>query len=145
VAKGNEDYFLKMYFGPAGDGPRWEFGVFHELDGHLINRQPPVTVNSWKLLVGVRDSLRQYLYIDGVLVNDAPGEGPKTDTTEHRNESEDVYIGRYPSFVSRNFQSFCYWNGIIDEVQMSNVARSADFIKLCYMNQRQDNKLVELR
>jgi hypothetical protein len=141
VAKGNEDYFLKMYFGPAGDGPRWEFGEFQEASGHWINRVPPVTVNAWKHLTGVRNGLHQDLYIDGLLANDVPGVGIG-DTSEHRDESHDVYIGRYPENVIRNFQNYCYWRGMLDEVQISNVSRGADWIKLSSMNQRPDNKLV---
>jgi hypothetical protein len=32
--------------------------------------------------------------------------------------------------------------GIMDEIRIEGVARSADWIRLCYMNQRSDDKLV---
>jgi hypothetical protein len=35
-----------------------------------------------------------------------------------------------------------YFNGALDEFRIDNRPRSADWIKLCYMNQRQDDKLV---
>ena len=38
-----------------------------------------------------------------------------------------------------------YWNGKIDEVRVEKVARSADWIKLCFMNQREDDKLVRFK
>jgi PKD repeat protein len=37
-----------------------------------------------------------------------------------------------------------FFNGIIDEVQLSSVARSADWIRLCYQNQRAGQTLVSV-
>jgi hypothetical protein len=35
-----------------------------------------------------------------------------------------------------------FFNGKIDEVRIANVALNAHWIKLCYMNQRADDKLL---
>jgi len=35
--------------------------------------------------------------------------------------------------------------GALDECSIANIARSPDWIKLCYMNQRTDNKLAFFR
>ena len=36
-----------------------------------------------------------------------------------------------------------YFNGALDEFRMDNSSRTANWIKLCYMNQRKDDKLVK--
>ena len=38
-----------------------------------------------------------------------------------------------------------FFAGKLDEVRISSVARNGDWIKLCYMNQRQDDALLEFR
>jgi hypothetical protein len=42
-----------------------------------------------------------------------------------------------------NNESFAYFKGHMDELQISAVARSADWVKLSYMNQRRENVLVK--
>lgn len=42
-----------------------------------------------------------------------------------------------------NNESYSYFNGAMDELEISAVVRSADWIKLCYMNQRKVNLLVK--
>jgi hypothetical protein len=38
-----------------------------------------------------------------------------------------------------------FWKGMLDEVRISNVARSANWIKLSYMNQKADDALIETK
>lgn len=40
-------------------------------------------------------------------------------------------------------ESYSYFKGFMDELEISAAVRSADWIKLCYMNQRKDNLLVK--
>ena len=42
-----------------------------------------------------------------------------------------------------NNESYSYFKGLMDELEISAVARSADWIKLCYMNQRTGSVLVK--
>ena len=49
-------------------------------------------------------------------------------------------IGKTPP--GTNNWSPYFFKGMVDEVRISNIALSADWIKLCYMNQRIDDKLV---
>jgi hypothetical protein len=35
-----------------------------------------------------------------------------------------------------------YVNGVMDEIRIEGAVRSADWVKLCYMNQRNDDKLI---
>jgi hypothetical protein len=79
----------------------------------------------------VRDSDKIALYIDGILVSDSTIElpWPPKDTTRG------VYIGSYPTRKR-------YWNGLIDEVRIQGRVMNEHWIRLCYMNQRRDDKLV---
>lgn len=54
------------------------------------------------------------------------------------NADATVKIGR-----PNNNESFAYFKGLMDELEISAVDRSADWIKLCYMNQRKENVLVK--
>jgi hypothetical protein len=41
-----------------------------------------------------------------------------------------------------NNESYAYFKGLMDELQISAISRSADWIKLSYMNQRTENLLI---
>jgi hypothetical protein len=51
----------------------------------------------------------------------------------------DVTIGKLTEFATGVVYSF---KGDIEEARISNVACSADWIKLCYMNQKAQNALT---
>ena len=40
-------------------------------------------------------------------------------------------------------ESYAYFKGLMDELQISAISRGADWIKLSYMNQRKENSLVK--
>ena len=79
----------------------------------------------------------QVLYIDGEPVTtvnstyaiDYKGVGNNTFIGIHGFDKQDGYAMR----------------GDIDEVRVSAAARPADWIRLCYMNQRSDDRLVRFR
>lgn len=76
------------------------------------------------------------LYIDGMAVrtmNDA-------DPIKYANVGINTLIG-----VHGNGKKTYNSRGTIDEVRVCEVARSADWIKLCYMNQRPDDRLVAFK
>ena len=82
--------------------------------------------------------------IDGEL-NDTKVVYPH-DTLLLRDTSNDFTIGRflkeagYPGFFG-----YCYFKGSIDEVRISSVDRSKDWIRLSYINQKSDGKLVQFK
>jgi hypothetical protein len=54
-------------------------------------------------------------------------------------------MGDHPLGMGQQTQSLMgkrNWDGILDEVRVSNVARSADWIKLDYESQKEGAKLV---
>jgi hypothetical protein len=90
----------------------------------------------------MREGNAQFLYLDGVLVNSNISTGYPNAIKDTGN---DVAIGRYLQYVTESNQGFAFFKGAIDEVRISNVSRSADWIKLEYMNQKANNALVEFR
>jgi len=80
------------------------------------------TDTNWHYVVGVRRSGTNYLYIDGV-------QQTATSTTSITDSGDDFDIGRqYTDYDGR------WWNGRIDEVRVSNIGRSAAWIKAQYLN-----------
>jgi hypothetical protein len=124
VCKGDDQYGLQIK-----DSSRWEIFVYQK-DVYDCARMPAVS-GSWKYITGVRDSDKISLYIDGALSSDALIElpWPPKDTTRS------VFIGAYPSRKR-------FWNGFLDEIRIQNRVVNGSWIRLCYMNQRRDDKLV---
>ena len=134
VAKDNCQYTLKCF------RTNFEFNQFIDSVGWKASIAPAVT-GTWKYVVGVCNGTRQYLYVDGVCTSDSAN---STETsTRARSTASDVSIGKTPP--GANNWSPYFFNGKIDEVRISNVALSADWIKLCYMNQRADDKLIVIK
>jgi hypothetical protein len=40
---------------------------------------------------------------------------------------------------------YCFFKGKIDEVQISSIARSAEWVRFCYESQKQDSKLITFK
>jgi len=107
----NVDGYLA--FQVADDGQTW-----HRAQG------PPITHGEWMHVVGVFDAVTQQvrLYKNGVsvaVVNGPPSTQSNPFTTLTIGASEDDKHN---------------WSGIIDEVRISNVARSAEWISATYEN-----------
>ena len=83
--------------------------------------------------------------------------GDSTGTPRYYIDGEEVTLGR-DSLVIRadenaiallrigqpnNNESGAYFKGLMDELEISSVVRSAGWIKLCFMNQRRENVLVK--
>jgi len=97
----------------------------------------PASANSWHFVTGVWSGSQQYLYVDGMVVDSAWG---VTASSSSRVFSSPFQIGNCPdgaADVDRHF------NGAIDEVRVEKNARNADWIKLCYMNQKAQDALVK--
>ncbi len=142
ASKGHEQYYLKMMTNDSLKTLTWENVEYHGNVGWQIT-ECPATQKAWKYLVGVRSGAGQRLYVDGVLVDSIPrviaGAIP-------RNTSEDFSIGAYLRNITYlTAEGYCYFGGIIDEVRICNVASSADWIKLCYVNQKTPDGLVTFR
>lgn len=145
AGKGHEQYYLKFKcFG--NNRATWEFVEFQDQQGwdYSEDSTPPAPgVKQWVNIIGVREGAQQRLYINGTLVSSAIGLMAGNYT---RNTGDDFMIGRYARLVTiPYYEGRCYFDGSVDEVRVSSVVPSADWIKLCYMNQRADDKLVVFR
>jgi hypothetical protein len=76
----------------------------------------------------------QRLFIDGTLCCSTESRIPVV----YSGVGSDVYVGKH----GNSLPGFGF-DGGIDEVRVSRTVRSADWIRLSYMNQRQDDKLVK--
>lgn len=81
------------------------------------------TDSDWHHVVGVIDDGTNYLYIDGTL---------QTDT-----DSRDLVDSHYEAHIGRQYYNYDnrFWNGIIDEVRISEISRLAEWITTEYNNQ----------
>jgi hypothetical protein len=90
----------------------------------------------WRHLVFLVDNQahQQQLFIDGVL----SAEAHDTNSIKYQGLGTDTYIGYHA-----NGKKFFDFNGQIDEVRVNKIALTPDWIRLCFMNQRADDKLVQ--
>lgn len=142
VGKGNEQYSMKFKTSTVNNPMVWEFVEYHNNAGWYITNSLPSVPQSktWVALVGVRRGATQYLYFNGELVDSSISVSP---SSLPRTTDKDVTIGRFLQVTPDSLEGVCPFNGKIDEVRMSNVEYSADWIKLCYMNQKEQNALVK--
>jgi hypothetical protein len=66
--------------------------------------------------------------------------------TAPRDTGNDLTVGRYiQSITTGDMEGFGYFRGTMDEVRICNVARSPAWIRLCYMNQKASDALVQFK
>ena len=142
VVKGGTQYFLMLTYVPS-DSPLWDFAEFNENEGWQASFAP-ATNKSWTLLTGVCRGNSKFIYSNGVLVDSVPTIYSADNYS--RNTSNDLTIGRFLEAVNgpneNNDDSYCFFKGSIDEVRITSAARSPDWVRLCYMNQQADDRLV---
>jgi hypothetical protein len=100
-------------------------GGFQDASGTTI-----INDHAWHLITGVFDGTVMRMYTDG------KSEGTKAVSAPCLTDTMNVTIGE------NRGQSPRFFNGAIDEVRIMHASMSADWVKLCYMNQKQDNALV---
>lgn len=142
AGKGHEQYYVQLKC--LGENrATWEFVEFHDNLGWEYSEDsvPPAPGSGeWLHIVGVRDGQNQRLYINGEEVVDTAsvmeGEYP-------RDSGDDFTIGRHGHTVTIPYeQGWSYFDGKIDEVRVTSLALSPDWIRLCYMNQQTDDTLT---
>ena len=101
-------------------------------NGDKCDFETALNDGQWHHLVGVRYEDRAILYVDGV-------ERCSREDLDSGDEDTPAAIGSHPDRAE--YRPF---KGDIDEVRISRVDRSADWVKLCYENQRPNQTLVKL-
>ena len=131
VYKSNFEYGLQMR--PKN---KWEFCTFVDGTEWEMSRATAGD-NAWHALVGVRNGSKQYLYVDGACADSSI---TVLSSSIARAYDQPLEIGHCPDGGNDPDR---YFNGAIDEVRISSVAYGADWIKLCYMNQKAQDALVQ--
>ncbi len=129
VSKGKYQYFLWV------GSKSWQFWEYQDRAGWEASAQQ-ATLKQWVLLTGVRDGATQHLYVNGEPTDSISS---KSDITP-RNTASDLILGRAHESVDSSF-----FSGNIDEVRVESTARSSAWVRLSYMNQRIDDRLVIFR
>jgi hypothetical protein len=120
----------------------WEFVEFNDAISVDVPTFPAV-LGQWVFLAGMRQGNRQLLYCNGELVDSVITSPPNRDSGTVLN---DLYIGRFANGIpGTTNEGYCYFKGGIDEVRIISTAMTSDWIRLSYMNQRSDNRLVVFR
>ncbi len=125
AAKHDNQYALKI-----STDSRWQF---FEYDGNWTIVGATYETARWTYLTGVMSGRDTYLYVDGVLAES------NLDCCEgggSRNETSNFFIGRAGESARR------WWWGNIDELNVSSVARSANWTLLSYETQKPSSKVV---
>jgi hypothetical protein len=139
AGKGNEQYFLALKRSNPDTTMRWEFVEYQDKGGWQITQEMPST-RTWTYLTGIRNGATQYLYVNGTLADSTIEVTPPIIS---RNTGDDVTIGKFLSVSAYAKEGKCPFIGKIDEVRIANTAPGADWIKLCYMNQKEQDALVK--
>ncbi|NLG19549.1 MAG: hypothetical protein GX556_19685 [Fibrobacter sp.] len=131
VSKSNQLYGLQV-----SEANLVEFYEYSVEDAWNSN-SAPITSREWHFLTAVRNGEEQYLYVDGICVDST--------TTVYggirkRVLTEALCIGNRVSTSESGF-----FKGYIDEVRICSRALSAEWIKLSFINQSIDDKLVKFR
>ncbi len=135
ISKGDEQYFLCSVYKPVNSS-LWNFDEFKDVTGWQSVAWP-VSSKEWTYIVGVRNGTGQALYVNGELVDTTMD---LTRSTKSRVLSFDVAIGKFmESYPNEDAKWF---HGAIDEVRMHSASLSAEWVRLCFMNQRADDKLL---
>lgn len=138
AGKGNEQYFLGLKRSVPPTTMRWEFVEYHDKAGWNITQDIP-SAKTWTYLVGIRKGTIQYLYLNDKLVDSTIEITPRN---VPRQTGDDFTIGKFLSLPADSTEGMCPFLGKIDEVRVSNVVCNADWIKLCYRNQKEIDALV---
>lgn len=117
--------------------------AIHEYDDIRVTtdmRCLPVVMAQWKYIAGIRNGEKLYFFVDGVCVDST---GVAYDGKKTLQSSTSFSIGRCAA--PYNGENYLPFKGSIDEVSISGVARSADWVKLCYMNQMVQDRLLLIK
>lgn len=145
MSKGIEQYYLRSTYNSTNTPSvvsLWEFVEFNNTVNVNVPTFPAVS-GKWVFLTGMRQGNRQLLYCNGELVDSVITSPPNGGFGTVLN---DLYIGRFAIGIpGATNEGYCYFKGGIDEVRIMSTAKNADWIRLCYMNQRSDDRLVVFR
>jgi hypothetical protein len=119
----------------VGETNDYRAGVWTGTAHYAALTAPAADSNAWVHLAGVYTGTGWILYRNGRKAAETPA-----DTNGAKSSPGAWRIGA--EFASNSVTR--YFHGWLDEIRLSNVARSEDWIKLAYENQKADQTLVTL-
>jgi hypothetical protein len=134
ASKGDKQYNLET----MAYSNNWEFAECKTTGGWEVTNSPSAA-KGWTHIAGVRNGLRQYLFVNGVCADSSISLYYQDTVWCVRNTGSDFTVGKKPE------ESDFFYNGKIDEIRASSVARSPDWMRLSYMNQKAEDALVVLK
>jgi hypothetical protein len=170
INKGDNMYALQIYGGGSTTATtkKWESAVYSQSWRQIPSKGTSLaTTGSWKYIVGtwsggaLSTNATGQIFIDGVLDSTATtlaiGNG-------NQYQSWNLFVGANPNGGGLNSTDSAvsgggtrtminapaqpgrarYWDGHLDEIRLARGARSADWIKLEYQNQKSVNSLVDI-
>jgi hypothetical protein len=143
VSKGYTQYYLRSTYVSIvpQTTPSWEFVEFSDKWQTLTF---PATGRQWTLLTGVWQGTKHILYCNGAFADSTVLGYPNSAAS--RDTLDDLSIGKFLKQVKLPIsEGYCFFKGSIDEVRICSAARSLDWIKLCFMNQRADDRLTQVK
>jgi hypothetical protein len=114
----------------SGASIRWEMNTGGSLT--YFDATASIAANTLYYVTGVYDGTNMILYMNGKQNNSAA----KTGTIKDYNNQSDIGYGAADGYAR--------WNGILDEVRVSNVARSANWINQSYQMIKNQNIFVTM-
>jgi hypothetical protein len=127
ISKSNHQYGLQI-----SKENTWRFFDYHHKSGWQCS-DAPATEKQWQFVVSVHDRTNQRIYVDGILVSE---EITIRQGDDDRITTDNICIGKRTGFTAQ------WFNGIVDEMRIYSWPNSINWTKLCYMNQRSDNRLL---
>lgn len=127
ISKSHHQYGLQI-----SSSNTWRFYEYHQKSGWQCSNAPAAE-KQWQFIVCIRDRSKQKIYVNGVLMSETIDVKHSTDA---KITTDNISIGKRTGSTAQ------WFNGIIDEMRIYNRPNSPPWIRLCYMNQRSDDKLV---
>jgi len=131
VSKGHYQYTLNIDAYNTWELNDWQSGVGCD------RVAAPAMAGEWVYVTGVRSGSAEYLYVNGALASNVITHVVVENSP--RDSSSNLTMGKV--FGSPSPGGYLF-KGLIDEVRIAGLAESADWIKLCYLNQKADDALV---
>ncbi|WP_234571727.1 LamG domain-containing protein [Rhodohalobacter sp. 614A] len=125
ISKGFDGTNTQWELKTTTEAGKISFQTYDNPNGLGVESINTITTN-WNYIVASYGTSSDWkIYLTGTLDNSSNDSGPVL-------TSEDLQIGAVYAFGSPGFQS---WEGLLDEVRISNTVRSSDWIKTEYNNQ----------
>jgi len=105
------------------DSQHMRFEIAHGMAQNADNGATTIPTNKWTFACGNYDQSAIRLYVNGI------PDGTPTSLTGS------IDTNATPLSIGRSSFNYDYFKGRIDEVEISNIARSSDWIKTEYNNQ----------